>query len=138
MLLSIDDLQKKVDGLVSILGFPVHSINLCSAPIGDGTPYISFENGIYNYIYSERGVEFSRRITDSTDELLYWIMYDFVHAVAVEYELNNRIPGKDCRRIYFPKIIELMSKINIDWGIKSRKHLEDVLADSPYDDSIYL
>jgi len=138
MLLSIDDLQKKVDGLVSILGFPVHSINLCSAPIGDGTPYISFENGSYNYIYSERGVEFSRRITDSTDELLYWIMYDFVHTVAVEYELNNRIPGKDCRRIYFPKIIELMSKINIDWGIKSRKHLEDVLADSPYDDSLYL
>lgn len=138
MLLNINDLQKKVDALVSVLGFPVHSINLCSAPIGDGTPYISFENGKYNYICSERGYEFSRKVTDSTDELLYWIMYDFIHAVAVEYELNNRVPGKDSRRIYFPKIIELMSKININWGIKSRKHFEEVLAASPYEDSLYL
>ena len=42
MLLSINDLQK-IDTLVLILGFPVHSVNLCSAPIDDGTPYISFE-----------------------------------------------------------------------------------------------
>lgn len=138
MLLSINDLQKKIDALVSILGFPVHSINLCLTPIGDGTPYISFENEKYNYICSERGYEFSRKITDSTDELLYWIIYDFIHDVAVEYELNNRISGKDSRRIYFPKIIELMNKISIDWGIKSRKHIEEILAASPYDDSLYL
>lgn len=138
MLLIINGLQRKIDTLVSILGFPVHSINLCSAPIGDGTPYISFENGNYNYIFSERGCEFSRKITDSIDELLYWIMYDFIHEVAVEYELNNRVPGKDSRRIYFPKVIELMNKINIDWGMKSRKYFEEILAASPYDDSLYL
>lgn len=137
MLLNIDELQKEVDMLVSKIGFPAHAVNLCTSPIGDGTPYISFENGKYNYICSERGYEFSRKVTEVADELLYWIMYDFVHDIAIEYELVNRILGKDSRRIYFPKLVELMSKLNINWGIKSQKHLEKILADSPYDDSLY-
>lgn len=138
MLLNIDDIQKEVNSLVLKIGLPEHSLNLCTVPIGDGTPYISFENNKYNYIYSERGCEFSRKTTDSIDELLYWVMYDLVHKIAVKYELAHRVPKKDGRRIYFPKIIELMSKLDANWGVKARKHLDDTLAVNPYDDNLYL
>lgn len=137
MLWTIDNIQKEVNTMLLNLDLPEYSLPLCTVPIGDGTPYISFENNKYNYIYSERGYEFSRKITESIDELLYWIMYDFIHKLAVKYELMHRIPKRDSRRIYFPKIVELMDKINIEWGLKVKKELDDILKNSPYDDNSY-
>ncbi|WP_313654528.1 Imm63 family immunity protein [Pantoea sp.] len=137
-MLSIEELQKKVDELVFKAGLPRLSVNLCTTPAGDGTPYISFENEMYNYVFSERGYEFSRKITDSTDELLYWIMSGLAYKIAFQYELENRISGEDGRRIAFPKYIELMTKMNLSWKSKAGDEIEKTLAANPYDDSLYL
>jgi len=137
-MLSIEELQKKVDELVFKAGLPRLSVNLCTTPVGDGTPYISFENEMYNYVFSERGYEFSRKITDSTDELLYWIMSGLAYKIAFQYELENRISGEDGRRIAFPKYIELMTKMNLSWKSKAGDEIEKTLAANPYDDSLYL
>ena len=40
---------------------------------GDRTPYIIINELGYNYIISERGNEYNRKITKDIDELLYWI-----------------------------------------------------------------
>jgi len=137
-MLSIAELQKKVDELLLNAELPRLSINLCTAPAGDGTPYISFDNGRYNYIFSERGYELFRKTTDSADELLYWIMSELAYRVAFRYELENRIEGRDGRRIAFQKFIELMTKINPLWKLKAEDEIEKILAASPYDDSLYL
>ena len=137
-MLSIEELQKKADELVFKAGLPRLSVNLCTTPVGDGTPYISFENEMYNYVFSERGYEFSRKITDSTDELLYWIMSGLAYKIAFQYELENRISGEDGRRIAFPKYIELMTKMNLSWKSKAGDEIEKTLAANPYDDSLYL
>jgi len=81
MLANINEIQKQVDEIILRAGFPKHSVNLCSAPYGDGTPYISFEKDSYNYIYSERGYEFSRKVTHSLNTLLYWIMSEFAYQI---------------------------------------------------------
>lgn len=138
MSLSIDEIQKKVDGMILRAGLPRYSVNLCTAPIGDGTPYITFENNVYNYIYSERGYEFSRKVTSSLDELLYWIMSELAYKIAFQYELEHRVKGKDGRRIAFPKFIELMVDMNPVWGAEARYEIQKTLTESPYDDSLYL
>lgn len=137
MLLSIDDIQKKVDEMVLRAGLPRHSVNLCTAPIGDGTPYISFEDNEYNYIYSERGYEFSRKVTKSLNDLLYWIMSELANKTAFQYELEHRVKGRDGRRIAFPKFIELMTHMNPVWESKVRHEIQELLAESPYEDSLY-
>ncbi|MCU6668789.1 immunity 63 family protein [Enterobacteriaceae bacterium H4N4] len=137
MLMKISDLQKQVETRIAKISFPAHAIVLHTSPVDDGTPYISFENGKYNYIISERGYEFSRQVTASSDELLYWIIYDFVHVIAVDYERAHRIPGRDSRRLYFPKIVELMGKINQSWGVKAQSHHDEIRVNSPFDDSLY-
>ncbi|HDV3776009.1 TPA: hypothetical protein RH240_004975, partial [Escherichia coli] len=86
MLLNINEIQKKIDALTLKAGLSRYSVNLCSAPIGDGTPYVTFENNVYNYIHSERGYEFSRKVTSSLDELLYWIMSELAYKIAFQYE----------------------------------------------------
>lgn len=137
MLLTICELQEKVNMLGLLINIPSRDLHIFSSPPGDGTPYIAIENGEYHYIYSERGVEFSKRSTKSLDELLYWIMFDFIHKVAVHYEVNNRIPNKDGRRIIFPMIIDMMEKINPEWGVKVKNELNKILHNSPYEDEIY-
>ncbi|WP_241584885.1 Imm63 family immunity protein [Rosenbergiella epipactidis] len=137
MLQSINELQQKVDEMLLKVGLPMLSINLCSAPIGDGTPYISFENHEYNYIISERGYEFSRKVTKSEDELLYWIMSELAYKIAFQYELEHRIEDRDGRRIVFPKFIEIMQKINPKWKLKAEAEIKKTLAITPYDDKPY-
>lgn len=47
VLLNIEEIQKKIDERTLQAGLPRHSVNLCTAPIGDGTPYVTFENDVY-------------------------------------------------------------------------------------------
>ncbi|MEB6380128.1 immunity 63 family protein [Leclercia adecarboxylata] len=137
MLANINEIQKQVDEIILRAGFPKHSVNLCSAPVGGGTPYISFENNTYNYIYSERGYELSRKVTHSLNTLLYWIMSEFACQIAYQYELAHRIKGKDGRRIAFPKFIEIMANMNPAWESEARNEIQNILAEAPYDDSLY-
>lgn len=137
MLVNIDEIQKQVNEIILRAGFPKHSVNLCSAPVGDGTPYISFENDSYNYIYSERGYEFSRKVTHSLNTLLYWIMSEFACKIAYQYELDHRVEGRDGRRITFPKFIEIMANMNPAWELEARNEIQNILAEAPYDDSLY-
>jgi hypothetical protein len=137
MLLDIDEIQKKIDELTLQAGLPRHSINLCTAPIGDGTPYVTFESNGYNYIHSERGYEFSRKVTRSLDELLYWIMSGLAYRTAFQYELEHRVEGRDGRRMAFPKFIELMASMNPSWESKARHEIQKTLTEAPYDDSLY-
>ena len=134
MLLSIDEIQARINDLGSRINIPSRDLHIFPVPQGDGTPYISFDNDEYNYVYSERGVELLRRKTQSLDELLYWIMYDFIHTIAINYELAHRDPCKDGRRIIFPKIIELMNKIEPAWGSRVEKRLGEILIENPYRD----
>lgn len=136
MLVNIDEIQRQADEMILRAGFPKHSVNLCSAPYGDGTPYISFENDSYNYIYSERGYEFSRKVTHSLNTLLYWIMSEFVYKMAYQYELDHRVEGRDGRRIAFPKFIEIMANMNPAWESEARVDIQKILAEAPYDDSL--
>lgn len=136
MLVNIDEIQRQADEMILRAGFPKHSVNLCSAPYGDGTPYISFENDSYNYIYSERGYEFSRKVTHSLNTLLYWIMSEFAYKMAYQYELDHRVEGRDGRRIAFPKFIEIMANMNPAWESEARVDIQKILAEAPYDDSL--
>ncbi len=136
MLVNIDEIQRQADEMILRAGFPEHSVNLCSAPYGDGTPYISFENDSYNYIYSERGYEFSRKVTHSLNTLLYWIISEFAYQIAYQYELDHRVEGRDGRRIAFPKFVEIMANMNPAWEAEARFEIQKILAKAPYDDSL--
>ncbi|WP_406569448.1 Imm63 family immunity protein [Aeromonas media] len=48
--------------------------------------------------------------------------------------MDNRLLGRDCRRIAFEKYVEYMGRISPEWKIKSRYEIQQILAESPYDD----
>jgi hypothetical protein len=83
----------------------------------------------------ERGEERSRRMSDSYDELLYWIFKDVTHSLAFSYELQNRVEDQDCRRIAFSKQVELMKQLGQEMGERLEAEIADILRRAPYDDA---
>jgi Immunity protein 63 len=98
-----------------------------------GHMHIEVDESQYHYVGVERGRE-SRESTADYDELLYWMFQSATHSIAFDYELNHRIEDQDCRRIAFPRQIELMHKINPKMGILCEHSIAKILSTHPYDD----
>jgi len=135
MLPSIKEIQEMVTQLGEVIDAPSFLLFVSPEPVGDGTPHLEVVNDKFNYVVTERNVEFSRRATSSVDELLYWIMKGVVSKMAMEFELNNRVVGQDFRRLYFSKMIDLLGRLSPSWRGKVKEEIEEILERSPYVDA---
>ena len=97
-------------------------------------PHIEVGGGQYHYVVVERGQEISRQSSADYDNLLYWVFAHATHNLAFSYELRNRIEDQDCRRIAFPKQIELLRKISAAMADQRSREIEAILLRAPYDD----
>ena len=114
---------------------PTYWIPTFSSQIGDATPNIEVDNlGLYNYVISERGNEYERKMTSDLNDLFYWIFASVTLSMACDFELKNRIEEKDFRRIMFSKQEELLGVLNKDWEIRERKEHQSILINNPFDD----
>lgn len=100
----------------------------------DGAPHVEFVDGKYNYVVTERGSEFERRIAQNEDEVLYWLMSDVVTSISLQFELENRIAGQDSRRQWFAKSIELLGRLDPNWTARKESEYKVVLERHPFRD----
>ncbi len=103
-------------------------------PGDDGSPHIELVDGKYNYVITERGSELERKVAQSEDELLYWLMDDVTTGIALQFELQNRIPSEDFRRQYFSKNVDLLTRLSSDWARRKKSEYHQVLSQNPYRD----
>ncbi|WP_330848026.1 Imm63 family immunity protein [Acinetobacter sp. ME22] len=82
----------------------------------------------YWYISEERGEVYFEKTTKDFEELLYWIMDNFISSYSYQFELKNRIRGQDFRRIIFEKQIELFGLISDEWKVKKEKNIKKILG----------
>jgi len=100
-------------------------------------PYLYYENGKYVYDCCERGLRVMHRITTNIHEALYWVYDDIIHELGFSYELKNRNPLQDTRRIAFKKMDELFSIIGEPYHSMWKKEFEAIIAVAPFDDEIH-
>ena len=106
-----------------------------STPTGFGDPHIEINETGYHYVIWERGNEQRRSSTKDLDDLLYWIMKDITFNMASDYELENRIPNQDSRRLLFETQLKLLKNVNIDFYNRLEDEITNLLIKYPYDDS---
>ena len=132
---TVTEIQNIVNQLAVKINAPSYLLPTFSSPIGDATPNIEVDNlGLYNYVISERGNEYERKLTSDLNDLLYWIFASVTFSMACDYELKNRIEDKDCRRIMFQKQEQLLGLLNKDWEEKEKKEHQNILNNNPFDD----
>ena len=70
---SISTIRKKVRELGKKINAPKHLLSVRTTSNGFGSPYIEINKNGYNYVVSERIVEFKREQTKDFSVLSYWI-----------------------------------------------------------------
>jgi hypothetical protein len=128
------ELKKRLlDELVKIDGDPklLPEINISNP---DAKPYIEIDRYGYYYVCNERGEELFRKLLLDIHELIYEVFKDVTSEMASRWEARNRKEGEDSRRQLFSKRIELMEKIEPEFGRRIEKELQWFLGQAPFKD----
>lgn len=132
---TVTEIENIVKQLAEKINAPSYYLPTFSTPKGDATPNIEVDNsGLYNYVISERGNEYERKITADLNDLLYWIFASVTFSMACDFELKNRVENRDFRRMMFAKQEELLGILDKKWEEKERKEHQSILVNSPFDD----
>jgi hypothetical protein len=133
-MLSLATIRKRVKDLAKLVNAPQELTRVAGSPDWMGGMYVEIDNKGYHYVNSERGKEYERHTTKDIQELLYWILKDITSEIASDYELSNRIPYADSRRLWFKKWVELMGIIDQEFQKRLEEELKQILKEAPYRD----
>lgn len=131
---SLPTIRKKVKKLAKIVNAPLELTKVSGSPDWMGGMYVEVDSSGYHYINYERGMEYERCTTKDFQELLYWILKDITYDIASNYELLNREPNVDLRRLLFRKWIELIGTIDAEFQKRLDEDITKILKDAPYVD----
>jgi len=105
-------------------------------PTNNGDAHVEIVDGNLNYVVTERGAELHRRMADSSDELLYWLMDDVTASIAWKLRLPFffRLSRQDPRRHRFATHMKLLGKLRPEWADRKKEHYSAMLLRYPYRD----
>ena len=132
---TIDELRGAVARIGRHLEANANDLPTYGSSDQSGRPHIEVSGDTWSYVVCERGSEFERRETLDPKELLYWIFESVAHQLASDFELANRKPGRDSRRIVFDRQLALLASIDDSWAVRLSEHHRTVLEEHPFDDA---
>jgi hypothetical protein len=133
---SLNDIKKKVDELALKINAPTRLLPSYGQQDFGKWCYINIDRKGYMFYISvgDRGEEYVQK-TREIDDLLYWIFANITFSMACDYELENRIDDKDCRRIIFDKQEMLLGQLNETWRETEKATHQRILKSHPFDTS---
>lgn len=100
-----------------------------------GSYYFYREGQWISNNYERGGI--NEKIRD-LDEMIFAIFNSITLHDATYYERKRRVPGRDTRRIWFPKQIELLSYFGEEYVEKCRENQNETLVSSPFEDDLHI
>ncbi|MEZ5347385.1 MAG: Imm63 family immunity protein [Pyrinomonadaceae bacterium] len=132
----IELLQEEFDGLCRKISPRDTPYRFPTVRSDFGFEHLEIIEDEYHLVVTERGLELSRQITKSKDEVLYWMVSSLAWGLASKFELHNRIEGQDFRRLFFAKQVEYLGRVNKYWAEEKQKEFDEVLKKHPFNDSL--
>jgi hypothetical protein len=98
-------------------------------------PHIEVDARGFHYVVIERGQEQLRVTTRDEDELLWLVFKNVTFSLASYFELRNRAPRTDPRRMMFSRQIGLLAQLSATWAAREVDNHLNILSKHPFDDS---
>lgn len=133
-------LKNDISQMLKLAGLDANKISFSGAivpvpgPINNEGCYYEAYGNTYTYAYFERGKRTIICKTDDIHEFYYCIVRDIIKNYAIDYELKNRIPNHDPRRIWMKKSLDLMKKISDEFYNKLCEEYFEILKEYPFND----
>ena len=131
---TLDGLERAIRRVAAVISAPPELLPTYGHTIDFGHPHIEVSDDGLHYVVVERGVERNRKSTHDPHELLFWVFESVTSQMAYDFELHNRIEGRDCRRMAFAKQLELLGMLDSNWQARTEKYHRTVLELHPFDD----
>lgn len=133
-MLSYGEIKSAVGERLARAGLSVEMFPVAPGPICTEGYYYEIHGPIYVYAYTERGEHTVICRTRDVDEFYYRIIKDIVVYKATRYEVENRVPGQDTRRLWMKKAEEWMGRIDPGFGEKLGREFAEILEEYPFTD----
>jgi hypothetical protein len=131
-------LDIQINALAARINAPGKYLPTYQTSLDGAHPHIEIDAaGLMHLICIERGQEVDHRTTTNVDELLYWIFSGVTFSMACNYELNNRVPNKDFRRLLFSHQESLLGLMSASWQEREHAQHAEILLLEPFDDSLF-
>ncbi|WP_219837609.1 Imm63 family immunity protein [Paenibacillus sp. R14(2021)] len=134
--LTLELIKNEVNELAKKIQAPSSLLPTFGGTEDGARPHIEVGNRGFHYVVVERGNEIERKTTSNKDQLIYWIFNSVTFSMACEYELRNRIPNQDFRRLLFKRQIELMRDVKPDFAKELEMEKQRILINHPYRDEV--
>ena len=132
---SLATIQQKTNDYAALINAPKELLPTYNDPRDEYVPNIALDdNGQLRYEIYERGQLITNEFATDEDDLLYRVFRDISFSMAVRYEVNNRNPLHDPRRVLFAKQAELLGLLSESWKQRVEKEKEAILETYPFDD----
>ncbi len=91
----------------------------------------------YHFCEIERGVIRREILTQSLFEITFLALEDDVFWMSVNYEVKNRIPNQDSRRLMFSKRLQMYSVVGPEYAAKAAREIQETLEKAPFQDELF-
>ncbi|MES2766578.1 MAG: Imm63 family immunity protein [Bacteroidota bacterium] len=132
--LTLKEIESKVSEVAKKINAPEIYLPTYGFSEDGARPHIEVTNYGYYFVVVERGKEYERRLTFDFKELLYWIFKGVVSEMAGHWEVHHRNENEDSRRQMFAKEIQLISKIDVEFGKRLQLEIDEILRRNPFVD----
>ncbi|HTE20000.1 MAG TPA: Imm63 family immunity protein [Armatimonadota bacterium] len=133
--MTLQEIETEVRQLAARIQAPENLLPSFGRHMEDAHPHIEVDARGYHYVLEERGIERARVTTHDLGELLYKIFEGVTFSMALRDERSHRVRGRDSRRYYFRRQLELLSKLCPEWAGRQAERHERILRDHPFDDA---
>ena len=130
---ALSTIERRFCEIASLLDAPASCRIFRTTPHHDGSRHCEFDGTTYTLTTSERGSLFDSDTTTNADELLFWLVRDMTWQMASDYELQKRPDNfdGDSRILLFDRHVELLNRIDENWGARQRDCCNHILAEHP-------
>ena len=108
-----------------------------STPNGRPGAYVfPDEKGYHLDSVGERGGIIEQRLFNNFSDICFELCWSLCSSISIKYASKNRIKGEDWRRVIFPKSIQLLGKISLEFAERGQAEIDKILEENPYDDEL--
>jgi hypothetical protein len=131
---TLAEIEQEVRNLAERIGAPASILPTFGYSDDFARPHIEVDSRGFHYVVLERGHEQYRATTRDKDELLWFVFKSITFWLAGDFEVRNRVPRRDTRRLIFSKQIELLAQVSPVWAARAVDDHLDILRKHPFDD----
>lgn len=135
--MDLRELEVNIRSLASFIDAPNDLLPTFGVSKDGAHPHIELMNQQFHFVVVEKGREIERLSTNDLEQLIYWIFEDITFTMASKYELKNRQPHVDSRRLIFKKQIELLGKLSKKYSKLIQDEIDQILINRPYKDELF-